>query len=271
MPFSRDIQNNRIWKPKTAQEQVIAAGYWILALAILVVSCTYVGKHTTWGFVFDAPKQIKDFFSRMFPPDVRYFGKILPALWDTITISIFGTGIAVILSFFLGFLAAKNTSPNKAVRFAVLCIIVASRSVNSMIWALILVQVIGPGLLASILAIAIRSLGMVSKLTYEAIEEIDPEPIEAVTATGASKMQVFFYGYLPQIMPPFIGTAIYRWENNIRESTIIGIVGGGGIGLLMNSAINKLAWNRVLSILIIIFITVIAAEWGSVKIRKAIS
>nr|WP_197927118.1 hypothetical protein [Treponema socranskii] len=72
-------------------------------------------------------------------------------------------------------------------------------------------------------------------------------------------------------MPPFIGTSIYRWENNIRESTIIGIVGGGGIGFLMNSAINKLAWNRVLSILIIIFITVIAAEWVSVKIRKAIS
>ena len=226
---------------------------------------------TTWEFVFDAGYQIKDFFSRMFPPDVMYFGKIMPALWDTITISVFGTGIAVIISFFLSFLAAKNTTPNSVVRLVVLTFIVASRSVNSMIWALLIVQIVGPGLLASIIAIAIRSIGMVSKLMYEAIEEIDREPIEAVTATGASKLQTFVYGYLPQVMPSFVGTAVYRWENNIRESTIIGIVGGGGIGLLMNSAINRLQWNQVLSILIVIFITVVVAESVSAKVRKAIS
>ena len=103
---------------------------------------------------------------------------------------------------------------------------------------------------------------------YEAIEEINQEPIEAITATGASRVQVFFYGYVPQLLPTFIGTSVYRWENNIRESTIIGIVGGGGIGLLLNSAINRLAWGQVVSVLIVILITVVGSEWVSATIRK---
>ena len=269
MPFV-DLEKTK-WVRRTRRQQNIRFVYTLLGLIVLLVSWQFVSSQTTWEFVFDAGYQIKDFFSRMFPPDVKYFSKIIPALWDTITISVFGTGIAVILSFFLAFLAAKNTTPNSVVRLIVLTFIVASRSVNSMIWALIIVQIVGPGLLASIIAIAIRSVGMVSKLMYEAIEEIDREPIEAITATGASTLQVFVYGYLPQVMPSFVGTAVYRWENNIRESTIIGIVGGGGIGLLMNSAINRLQWSQVLSILIVIFITVVVAEWISAKIRKAIS
>lgn len=264
-------KNEIVWNRKTKRQSWISFMMWLVGFVVVFVSCAYVSKQTTWEFVSDASSQIKDFLSRMFPPDVKYFGKIMPALWDTITISVFGTGIAVIISFFLAFLAAKNTTPNKIVRMIVLVIIVASRSVNSMIWALIIVQIVGPGLFASIIAIAIRSLGMVSKLMYESIEEIRKEPIEAITATGASKMQIFVYGYLPQVLPTFIGTAIYRWENNIRESTIIGIVGGGGIGLLLNSAINKLAWNQVLSILIVIFATVVVAEWISAKVRNSLS
>ncbi len=263
--------NELLWKRRTAEQERTRFILWFIAIVAILISWTFISKQTTWEFVLDAPVQIKDFLSRMFPPDVKYFGKIAPALWDTITISVFGTAIAVVISFLLAILAAKNTTPNSVVRLVVLTIIVASRSVNSMIWAMILVQLVGPGLFASVLAIAIRSLGMVSKLYYEAIEEIDREPIEAITATGASRMQILVYGYLPQIMPTFVGTAVYRWENNIRESTIIGIVGGGGIGMLLNSSINLLAWNRVLSILVVIFVTVIFAEWVSATVRKAIS
>ncbi len=259
------------WKRFTPKQELNKFLLYLAGIVVFLVSWSFISKQTTWEFVKDAPIQIADFLSRMFPPDFKYFGKIMPALWDTITISVYGTGIAVIISFFFAILAAKNTSPNPVIRMVVLTLIVASRSVNSMIWAMILVQLVGPGLFAGVLAIAIRSIGMVSKLFYEAIEEIDTEPIEAITATGASKMQVLVYGYLPQVMPSFVGTSVYRWENNIRESTIIGIVGGGGIGLLLNSAINMLAWNRVLSILIVILITVVFAEWVSATVRKAIS
>lgn len=270
MPLKK-TPNSIEWKKNTAKQQTEKFILVLIGIVAVMVSWSFISKETTWEFVKDAPTQIADFLSRMFPPDFRYFGKILPALWDTITISVFGTGIAVILSFFLAILAAKNTTPHPVIRLVVLTIIVASRSVNSMIWAMILVQLVGPGLFASVIAIAIRSLGMVSKLFYEAIEEIDQEPIEAITATGASKLQIFVYGYIPQILPTFIGTSVYRWENNIRESTIIGIVGGGGIGLLLNSAINLLAWNRVLSILLSILATVVFAEYVSAKVRKAIS
>ncbi len=269
MPIRKD-GSTVIWHRHSAVQKRNHFLVFLLLMVIFLASLAYVSKQTMWVFVFDAPAQIYDFIGRMFPPDVRYFGKVAPALWDTITISIFGTVIAVVISFVLSILAAKNTTPNSAVRMVVLTIIVASRSVNSMIWALLIVQVVGPGLFASILAIAIRSLGMISKLMYEAIEEITIEPIEAITATGASKAQIFVYGYLPQLMPTFVGTSVYRWETNIRESTIIGIVGGGGIGLLLNSAINRLAWDQVMTILITIFGTVVVSEWISAKVRKSI-
>lgn len=270
MPIIKD-SDSVIWKRRAPKENLSRFFIFLSILVIFLISSAYIAKNTMWVFVADAPVQIKDFLGRMFPPDIKYFGRIMPALWDTITISVFGTAIAVVISFLLSILAAKNTTPNGGVRMAVLTLIVASRSVNSMIWALLIVQIVGPGLLASIIAIAIRSLGMISKLMYEAIEEIDAEPIEAITATGASRAQVFVYGYLPQLMPSFVGISVYRWENNIRESTIIGIVGGGGIGLLLNSAINRLAWDQVMSILIVIFCTVVVAEWVSAKVRKSIS
>ena len=269
MPISKN-GSTILWQRRSAVQKRNRFFIFLGLMVLFLVSIAYVSKQTMWVFVLDAPAQISDFIGRMFPPDIRYFGKVAPALWDTITISIFGTVIAVVLSFVLAILAAKNTTPNSVVRMIVLTIIVASRSVNSMIWALLIVQVVGPGLFASILAIAIRSLGMISKLMYEAIEEINIEPIEAITATGASKAQIFIYGYLPQLMPSFVSTSVYRWETNIRESTIIGIVGGGGIGLLLNSAINRLAWDQVMTILITILGTVVVSEWVSAKIRKSI-
>jgi len=256
------------WMRRTSASQRKRVAAWLGACIIVAIAFAYISQHTMWIFVTDAPRQIRDFLSRMFPPDLSYFPRIWPALWETINISIFGTGIAVALSIPLAILAAKNTSPHPVVRGIVLAIIVASRSVNSMIWALIIVQIVGPGMLASILAIAVRSLGMLSKLMYEAIEEINREPIEAITATGGSRVQVFFYGYVPQLLPSFIGTSVYRWENNIRESTIIGIVVGGGIGMLLNSAINRLAWDQVISVLIVILLTVVGSEWVSATVRK---
>ena len=134
------------WKRRTPRQTLTRFILLLVAIVAVLVSWSFISAETTWEFVKDAPRQIQDFLSRMFPPDIKYFGKILPALWDTITISVFGTGIAVVLSFFLAILAAKNTSPHPAVRLVVLTIIVASRSVNSMIWAMILVQLVGPGL-----------------------------------------------------------------------------------------------------------------------------
>ena len=129
---------------------------------------------------------------------------------------------------------------------------------------------IGPGLLAGMIAIALRSIGFVGKLLYEAIEEIQPTPVEAITSTGAGNMQVLAWSVLPQIMPAFAGITVYRWDINIRESTTLGLVGAGGIGLQMNAAINNLAWGQVSTVFVLIFGTVILSEWVSAKVRHAV-
>ena len=139
----------------------------------------------------------------------------------------------------VAYCAARNTTPSVAfVRPVALFVIVSSRSINSLIWALMLVTIIGPGVFAGILAIGLRSIGFCAKLLYEAIEEIDEGQVEAVRATGASGAQVTAYGIVPQVMPAFAGISVFRWDINIRESTVLGLVGAGGIGLPLNAAIT---------------------------------
>jgi phosphonate transport system permease protein len=149
-------------------------------------------------------------------------------------------------------------------------VIVASRSINSLIWALLLVAILGPGILAGIIAIGLRSIGFIGKLLYEAIEETDRNQIEAVTATGASPAQVLSYGIVPQVMPAFWGITVFRWDINIRESAILGLVGAGGLGLKLQSSLNVLAWPQVTMILLVILATVIVSEWVSARVRAAI-
>ena len=166
---------------------------------------------------------------------------------------------------------ARNTTPSVAfIRPAALFIIVSSRSINSLIWALMLVTIIGPGVFAGILAIGLRSIGFCAKLLYEAIEEIDESQVEAVRATGASGAQVTAYGIMPQVLPAFAGISVFRWDINIRESTVLGLVGAGGLGLHLQASVNVLAWNQVTTIFLVILATVLLSEWISARVRHAV-
>ncbi|MFB0939863.1 MAG: phosphonate ABC transporter, permease protein PhnE, partial [Paracoccaceae bacterium] len=188
----------------------------------------------------------------------------------TINIASIGTIIAMVIAIPVAFAAASNTTPHLLVRSAALFVIVSSRSVNSLIWALMLVFILGPGILAGTIAIGLRSIGFCAKLLYEAIEEIDQSQVEAIEATGASRIQKIVYGILPQVMPTIAGVGIYRWDINIRESTILGLVGAGGIGLQLSGSMNTLAWTQVSMILLVILATVFISEWVSAKVRGAI-
>lgn len=148
-------------------------------------------------------------------------------------------------------------------------LIVASRSINSLIWGLLLVTIFGPGVFAGVIAIALRSIGFVAKLLYEAIEEIDASQVDAITATGASSLQVLDHAVVPQVMPAFAGISVFRWDINIRESTVLGLVGAGGLGLKLQASLNTLAWNQVTMILLVIFATVAISEWISARVRHA--
>ena len=267
------IKHNGIkaWRRRDRRQQFTIWLGWLIGTLLFVQSWRFISEQTIWDFALDSPAQAWDLLVRMVPPRWSYMEKLWLPLWDTLNIATLGTLLGIIIAFPIAFLAARNTTPSRMlVRPAALLVIVSSRSINSLIWALLLVTVVGPGGLAGILAIALRSIGFVGKLLYEAIEEIDAVQVVAIAATGASGPQQLAYGILSQIMPAFAGISVYRWDINIREATVLGLVGAGGIGLQLNASVSMLAWPQATVIFIAIFVTVVLSEWLSARIRHAI-
>ena len=220
-----------VWRKRTTRNDLIVFAAWVLMLAFVSWTFQVMTKDTIWAFVTDAPAQMQDIGSRMMPPAWSFVNELWLPLWETINIATLGTLIGLILAVPVAFLAARNTTPSiRFVRPIALLLIVGSRSINSLIWALLLVAILGPGMFAGILAIAFRSIGFIGKLLYEAIEEIDTSQVEAIEATGASSAQTMAWGVVPQIAPTLAGISVFRWDINIRESTVLGLVGAGGIG-----------------------------------------
>lgn len=261
----------KVWQRRDRNRQLAIWFAWLIGVAVFMYCWSIISASTTWFFVYDAPRIAGDIGGRAWPPRWSYLSELWEPLWDTINVATLGTMLALVFAVPVAFMAARNTTPNKTfLRPLALLIIVSSRSINSLIWALLLVSVIGPGIFAGTIAIALRSIGFTAKLLYEAIEEIDKNQVEAITATGASKAQTIIYGIVPQILPAFAGIVVFRWDINIRESTVLGLVGAGGIGLQLQSSLNILAWPQVTVILILILIAVIISEWVSAKVRHAI-
>jgi phosphonate transport system permease protein len=260
-----------VWRKRTTGQSMVLWFAWLIGLAVFLYCWQVISGATTWFFVWDAPRIAGDIWERATPPRWDYIARLGRPIWDTINIATLGTIIALLLAVPVAFLAARNTTPSALlVRPVALLIIVATRSINSLIWALLLIAIIGPGVFAGVIAIAIRSIGFCAKLLYEAVEEIDRTQVEAIEATGASKLQVLAYGIAPQIAPAFAGIAVFRWDINIRESTVLGLVGAGGIGLQLQGSLNTLAWPQVSLILLVILVAVVISEWVSAKVRGAI-
>jgi phosphonate transport system permease protein len=222
-------------------------------------------------FLADAPEQVADLFARMWPVDwEHYSGTVHSALLETIHIASLGTLLALVLALPVGVLAAHNLVPFTPVNLFAKLILVSSRSVNSLVWALLFVGIFGPGALAGTLAIAFRSIGFVGKLFGEALEEAQAGPIEALTAAGAPWMSRMTFGYWPQVRPAFWSIALFRWDINVRESAVLGLVGAGGIGMALDAALNLFQWDRVALILIAIVAIVIVAEVVVTQVRKRV-
>src|SRR5262245_15976567 len=260
-----------VWRHRALRQQFSLWAGWLALVALFVFCWRVMTKDTIWSFVWDAPQPAADIGGRMIPPAFGYFRELIQPLWDTINIATLGTLIAIIIAVPVAFLAARNTTPStRVVRPLALVLIVASRSINSLIWGLLLVTIVGPGVLAGVIAIALRSIGFIAKLLYEAIEEIDQSQVDAIVATGASSLQVLDHAVVPQVMPAFAGISVYRWDINIRESTVLGLVGAGGLGLKLQASLNTLAWSQVTTILVVILATVAISEWLSARVRHAV-
>ena len=247
------------------------ARYAVYLFAVLAILWSLRTVEVIPEFLADAPAQAGDLFRRMWPLDVKHYRKgVHDALIETFHIATLGTILAIFLAVPVALLAARNITRSKILNFVATFILVASRSVNSLIWALLFVAIFGPGALAGILAIGFRSIGFVGKLLAEAIEEARPGPIEALSATGAPFASLITKGYWPEVEPSFWSIALFRWDINIRESAVLGLVGAGGIGVALDAAMSNLYWDQVGLILAVIFAVVIATEIVTSSIRSRI-
>jgi phosphonate transport system permease protein len=262
----------REWRWRTSSERWARFGLTLAVVAGVVAAAAAISERTTWVFVLDAGLQMRDLGMRMFPPNGPYALTLGRPLLETIHIATLGTALGMLVALPLAYLSARTTTPSRRwIRPLALLALVTSRSVNSIIWALVLVVLLGPGLLAGVLAIALRSVGFVGKLVYEAIEEAPALPITAMEATGARPLQALAFGLVPNILPTVAAVGIYRWEINIREATILGLVGAGGIGMALQASIDALAWSGVNVILLAILATVLLAELVSARVRRALA
>ncbi|MFM8346236.1 MAG: phosphonate ABC transporter, permease protein PhnE [Betaproteobacteria bacterium] len=259
----------RPWHRHSSRERLARFALSLAVLAAVVVSIRSV--EVIPEFLLDAPEQVQDLLVRMWPVNFGFYPDgVHDALVDTLHIATLGTLIAIMLALPIGVLSARTLVRSRLINMAARLILVATRSVNSLIWALLFVAIFGPGALAGTLAIACRSIGFVGKLIGEALEEAEPGSIEALRAAGAPWLSVLLHGYWPQLSPTFWSVLLLRWDINIRESSVLGLVGAGGIGMALDTALNLFQWTRVSLILLSIFVIVIAAEIMVTQIRKRV-
>lgn len=259
----------RIWQRFSPAQRLTRFAVYLVIVAAIVASIRTV--EVIPEFLVDAPEQVVDLVTRMWPPDWGHYPETVhDALMETLHIASLGTLLALLLALPVGILAAHNLVPSTPVNLAAKLILVSSRSVNSLVWALLFVGIFGPGALAGTLAIAFRSIGFVGKLFGEALEEAQAGPIEALAAAGAPWTSRMTFGYWPQVKPAFWSIALFRWDINVRESAVLGIVGAGGIGMALDSALNLFQWDRVAVILLAIFAVVIVAEVVVTQLRRRI-
>jgi phosphonate transport system permease protein len=238
---------------------------WLAALLYVVYAASLLDF--TWARFVTGLEQAARFFDRMFPPDFSRWEAVLKGLKESLEIAVLASVGGILLSLPIGFLAARNLMP-AWVNWPARALIALCRTFHPVIVAIIFVKAVGFGALAGILALVIASVGFIAKLFAEAIEEISLKQVEAVRATGASFMNVIVFGVLPQVAARFIGFSTYQFDSNVRNSTMVGIVGAGGIGAPLFVAFQRFDYDVVCAILIAIVAVVFLCEILSNQVKR---
>ena len=240
----------------------------VIVTALIVWSATAV---ETSGTTQNGGKIALNILSGIFHPDTGLLFNLTVQgvpylLLETVCIAFLGTVVGAVISIPLALLSASNLTP-KPIAFIGRIIIMAVRTVPAFIYGLMFIRVTGPGAFAGLLTMSLCSVGMVSKMYIEAIEDLDVRVLESLDAAGCTTWQKIRYGILPQLMPNFASTAIYRFDINLRDATVLGLVGAGGIGAPLIFAMNSYRWSEAGAILAGLIVLVLAVEWLSTKIR----
>jgi phosphonate transport system permease protein len=242
-------------------------GFAAFILAVCAVALHITGFFDLQRFVEGAPA-IRQLGSEMVPPNFSRWQHWITPLRDTLAMSIAGTALTVVLSLPLALLAAPNTTPHPLLGRFMRALLAAFRSVPEIILGIIFVAAVGFGALPGVLALALHSSGMVGKFYAEAIEHVDPKPLEAALAAGASRLQVILHAVLPQVLPQLADITIYRWEYHFRASAVLGIVGAGGIGFELMAALRLVRYDEVSAILLSVLACVLVVDSIGAALRK---
>jgi phosphonate transport system permease protein len=254
-----------LYSPKTKKTMTI--------VMLVVIGFYLISSITTQSFITNFLFKLPNIFEliyRFFPPNWQYANNVWPKLFETIQMAIIATTVATIISIPLSLLAARNITTNKWLFNIIRFFLNVLRTIPDIILAVVFVGLFGIGAFPGILALIIFSLGILAKLMSDTIEAIDMTPIEAMEASGANRIQTIWYSVVPQILPQFVSFSLYVFEINIRASVVLGLVGAGGIGLLLNQQINFFNYPSVTTITIIIFVVVVVIDYISGKIREGL-
>jgi phosphonate transport system permease protein len=265
----------------TARHQVVmqpsittrVPAIFVAVLAVGTLIAGFATLDVSWTRVIGGFSELGRIATLMLPPEYGTTSRLMlwgHALLETLAIAFLGTLLAATLALPLGFLAARNVMPVWIFRFSLRRGLDSLRGVDTLIWALIWINVVGLGPFAGVLAIMIADVGAFGKLFSEAIETVDEKSGEGVVSAGGSGLHRVRFGVLPEVLPVLLSQVLYYFESNTRSATIIGIVGAGGIGLHLAEAIRTLEWQQVSFIVIMILITVAAIDFVSARVRFAI-
>ncbi|CAA7626436.1 phosphonate ABC transporter, permease protein PhnE [Magnetospirillum sp. UT-4] len=248
--------------PRTSLLKLLVYG-----LAFAVLAWSWQGAEIRPLALIADAGNMATFASDFFPPNFRDWRYYVEETLITIQIAVWGTVLAVVFAIPFGLLSAENVAP-VWVRQPVRRVMDALRAINEMVFAMLFVVAVGLGPFAGVLALFIHTTGILAKLFSEAVEAIDPRPVEGIRATGAGVLEEIVYGIIPQVMPLWISYSLYRFESNVRSATVVGMVGAGGIGVVLWEIIRGFYFAETCAVMIIIIATVSLLDVASAQLRK---
>ena len=240
---------------------------WGLLAALLAAS--WEGADMRPADLVRQSGNMTEYAASFFPPDFREWRYYLEEMVVTLQIALWGTALAVLCAVPLGLLSSANVAP-LWVRQPVRRLMDAARAINEMVFAMLFIVAVGLGPFAGVLALWVHTTGILAKLFSEAVEAIDPQPVEGIRATGANALEEILYGVLPQVMPLWISYSLYRFESNVRSASVVGMVGAGGIGVILWEIIRGFQYAQTCAVMIIIVVTVSLIDLVSARIRQAL-
>ena len=242
----------------------------VLALVLIISFIAAQAVEFSFEKLLHGAPFMADFLHRMFPPNWSILPKVLRETLLTMELAWISTVLATILSLPVGFLAAKNVFELPLLRKITIFILNADRAIDSLILALFFVSAVGLGPFPGVLALAIHSVGMLGKLFADAIESIDPGPVEALASVGAGKLALIRWGIWPQVAPHFISYFLFRFELNVRTAVVLGLVGAGGVGFLLTQYMRLFQYQEVCTVLLVILVLVMLVDAVSSKLRRSV-